>query len=108
MRIIVKHGNDAKTFLVKPAIAEQCTAEIACSNQQNIPGPIGSENAADARDQVIDSVPDPRMAELPEVSQILSHLGIGQTEGLAELDEDMTDIRPGATIGFLPYLTLVG
>ena len=31
-----------------------------------------------------------------------------ETEGLAELDEDTTDIRPGATIGFLPYLTLVG
>jgi molybdopterin molybdotransferase len=31
-----------------------------------------------------------------------------ETDGLAELPEDTTDIRPGATIGFLPYLTLVG
>jgi len=31
-----------------------------------------------------------------------------ETDGLAELTEDTTDIKPGATIGFLPYLTLVG
>jgi molybdopterin molybdotransferase len=31
-----------------------------------------------------------------------------ETDGLAELTEDATEIKPGATIGFLPYLTLVG
>jgi molybdopterin molybdotransferase len=31
-----------------------------------------------------------------------------QTDGLAELDEDVTTIEPGATIGFLPYALLLG
>jgi molybdopterin molybdotransferase len=31
-----------------------------------------------------------------------------QTDGLAELDEDVTQIEPGATIGFLSYAALVG
>jgi molybdopterin molybdotransferase len=31
-----------------------------------------------------------------------------ETDGLAELGEDVTEIAPGATIGFLPYGTLVG
>jgi molybdopterin molybdotransferase len=31
-----------------------------------------------------------------------------ETDGLAELPEDMTEVTPGATIGFLPYATLIG
>jgi len=31
-----------------------------------------------------------------------------QTDGLAELPEDMTDVAPGETIGFLPYASLMG
>jgi molybdopterin molybdotransferase len=31
-----------------------------------------------------------------------------ETDGLAELSEEMTDVKPGTTIGFLPYPTLVG
>src|SRR5690242_9989625 len=31
-----------------------------------------------------------------------------QTDGLAELSEDVTAIEPGATIGFLPYASLLG
>jgi molybdopterin molybdotransferase len=31
-----------------------------------------------------------------------------ETDGLAELSEDMTDIRPGAMVGFLSYAALVG
>jgi molybdopterin molybdotransferase len=31
-----------------------------------------------------------------------------ETDGLAELSEEVTDVKPGATIGFLPYPTLVG
>jgi molybdopterin molybdotransferase len=31
-----------------------------------------------------------------------------ETDGLAELDDDVTAIEPGATIGFLPYATLIG
>ena len=29
-----------------------------------------------------------------------------ETDGLAELSEELTDLKPGATIGFLPYQTL--
>jgi molybdopterin molybdotransferase len=31
-----------------------------------------------------------------------------ETDGLAELAEDVTDVRPGAMIGYLPYQALVG
>jgi molybdopterin molybdotransferase len=31
-----------------------------------------------------------------------------ETDGLAELDEDITTIEPGATVGFLSYASLVG
>jgi molybdopterin molybdotransferase len=31
-----------------------------------------------------------------------------QTDGLAELTEDVTTIEPGATVGFLPYAALIG
>jgi molybdopterin molybdotransferase len=31
-----------------------------------------------------------------------------QTDGLAELGEEMTNVEPGATIGFLPYASLLG
>jgi molybdopterin molybdotransferase len=31
-----------------------------------------------------------------------------QTDGLAELGEDVTTIEPGATVGFLSYASLVG
>jgi molybdopterin molybdotransferase len=31
-----------------------------------------------------------------------------ETDGLAELTEDITAIEPGATVGFLPYATLLG
>jgi len=31
-----------------------------------------------------------------------------RTDGLAELAEETTDIRPGATIGFIPYAALIG
>jgi molybdopterin molybdotransferase len=31
-----------------------------------------------------------------------------QTDGLAELDEEITDIEPGATVGFLSYASLIG
>ena len=30
------------------------------------------------------------------------------TDGLAELADDVTEIRPGSTIGFLPYSVLAG
>ena len=30
-----------------------------------------------------------------------------ETDGLAELTEDVTSIEPGATIGFLPYASLM-
>ena len=31
-----------------------------------------------------------------------------ETDGLAELDEDVTNIEPGAVVGFLPYASLLG
>ncbi len=31
-----------------------------------------------------------------------------ETDGLAELNEDVTKIEPGAMVGFLPYATLIG
>lgn len=31
-----------------------------------------------------------------------------ETDGLAELREDVTQVEPGATIGFLPYASLIG
>jgi molybdopterin molybdotransferase len=31
-----------------------------------------------------------------------------ETDGLAELAEDVTEVRPGAMIGFLPYQALIG
>jgi molybdopterin molybdotransferase len=31
-----------------------------------------------------------------------------ETDGLAELTEDVTKVEPGSTVGFLPYATLVG
>ena len=31
-----------------------------------------------------------------------------ETDGLAELADDVTAIEPGATIGFLPYAALIG
>jgi molybdopterin molybdotransferase len=31
-----------------------------------------------------------------------------QTDGLAELSEDVTDVKPGMSIGFLPYASLIG
>jgi molybdopterin molybdotransferase len=31
-----------------------------------------------------------------------------ETDGLAELSEELTSIEPGATVGFLPYVTLLG
>ena len=31
-----------------------------------------------------------------------------ETDGLAELGEDVTSIEPGATVGFLSYASLVG
>jgi molybdopterin molybdotransferase len=31
-----------------------------------------------------------------------------ETDGLAELGEDVTKIEPGATVGFLPYTSLIG
>jgi molybdopterin molybdotransferase len=31
-----------------------------------------------------------------------------ETDGLAELDEDVTTIEPGATVGFLSYASLIG
>ena len=31
-----------------------------------------------------------------------------ETDGLAELTEDVTKVEPGATIGFLSYASLVG
>jgi molybdopterin molybdotransferase len=31
-----------------------------------------------------------------------------QTDGLAELGEEVTNIEPGAIVGFLPYASLLG
>ena len=31
-----------------------------------------------------------------------------ETDGLAELTEDVTRVEPGATVGFLSYASLVG
>ena len=31
-----------------------------------------------------------------------------ETDGLVELPEDVTTVEPGATVGFLPYATLIG
>ena len=31
-----------------------------------------------------------------------------ETDGLVELDEDVTHIEPGATVGFLSYASLIG
>jgi molybdopterin molybdotransferase len=31
-----------------------------------------------------------------------------ETDGLAELGEDVTDVEPGATVGFLSYASLLG
>jgi molybdopterin molybdotransferase len=31
-----------------------------------------------------------------------------ETDGLAELGEEVTTVEPGATVGFLPYASLIG
>jgi len=31
-----------------------------------------------------------------------------ETDGLAELTEDVTTVEPGASVGFLPYASLIG
>ncbi len=31
-----------------------------------------------------------------------------ETDGLAEISEDVTTLEPGATVGFLSYATLMG
>ncbi|MFZ3311239.1 MAG: molybdopterin molybdenumtransferase MoeA, partial [Xanthobacteraceae bacterium] len=31
-----------------------------------------------------------------------------ETDGLAELDEDISQIEPGSTVGFLSYASLIG
>jgi len=42
----------------------------------------------------------------PDGAGVLTSLT--ETDGLAELSEDMTKVEPGSTIGFLSYASLVG
>jgi molybdopterin molybdotransferase len=54
-----------------------------------------------AADGTIDAVKHPQ-----DGAGVLTSLT--ETDGLAELDEDVTTIEPGATVGFLPYASLLG
>jgi molybdopterin molybdotransferase len=54
-----------------------------------------------AADGVIEAVNHPQ-----DGAGVLTSLT--QTDGLAELSEDMTNVEPGSTVGFLSYATLVG
>ena len=53
------------------------------------------------RDGTIDAVKYPQ-----DGAGVLTSLT--ETDGLAELGEDVTNIEPGATVGFLPYTSLLG
>ncbi len=47
-------------------------------DEQDVPGPVGAEDAADSGDEFIDAVSDPRVSELSEVGEILADLRVGQ------------------------------
>ena len=46
---------------------------------------VGAQDAADCDDQLFAAVADARIAEVPEIGQILANLGIGKAEQAAEL-----------------------
>jgi len=81
----VEDGGEAEAFFFEPFIGQECAAEVAGSDEEDVPGPICAEDLADLGDEVIDAVADARVAELAEVGEVFSDLGIGECEAFAEL-----------------------
>jgi hypothetical protein len=81
----IKRRDDAKALRRETLVPEQCTAHVANSDHRDRPLPVGAENMADLRDQLMASVPNPGVTKVPEIGQVLANLGIGEAQHLAEL-----------------------
>ena len=55
-------------------------AKGAEAGQGDVPGPVNPQNFSQAGNEISDVVADTRMAELPEIGQILTNLCIGQAQ----------------------------
>src|SRR5213075_3168553 len=57
----------------------------AGADEQHVPRLIGPENLLNFGDQLLHAIADARVAELPEIRQVLAHLCVGQAEAFAKL-----------------------
>jgi hypothetical protein len=84
-RILIEHRRQPKPLLLKSLVSHQRPAQVAGTHEQHIPGLVRPQNLPHLGDQILHPIPDPRMPKLPKVRQVLSHLGIGEPQRLAQL-----------------------
>ena len=70
---------------MKTAKRNQGTSEVTYTDQQHVGLPVSSEDVTNPLDQFRYAVSYSRVAELPEISQILANLGVGEAQRLTKL-----------------------
>ena len=93
IRVVIKDDDDSEILFFKTFVVKECSSKVAEADQGDVPGPVNPQNFSQTGNEISDVVADTRMAELPEIGQILTNLCIGQAQG-----------RPQSTGGnsFLP------
>lgn len=81
----IKDGREAESLGMEASVGHEGAAEIAGTDEDDIPGFVGAEDMSDLADQLLDAVADAGMAELSEIGEILADLGIGEAEAFAQL-----------------------
>lgn len=81
----VKNRRDAEAPAGEPTVGGQGPSQIACSDEGGCPDVVGAEDQAGLFDESVDTVSEPRTAELAEVGEILSDLRVGDAQSLSKL-----------------------
>ena len=83
--VLVKDRQQLETPFGKPTEGDQRPPQVARSDEEHVRDPIRTQDAANLLDQLWDAVPDPGVAELPEIGEVLADLGVGEAERLTKL-----------------------
>lgn len=81
----VEDGRDVEIEFIEGSVGKQRPTDVACSDQCRVPDQVSTENSSQILMQLPDVVANPGMAELTDEGQILSDLGISQSQKRTDL-----------------------
>ena len=81
----IKDGGEAEAFAEEAAVGDEGAAEVAGTDEEDVPDFVSAEDFAELGDEFFDAVADAGVAELAEVGKVFADLGVGVAQGVAEL-----------------------